>query len=197
MNNRLFVLIVASICAAAVPASSQELKGPLVIQRAMNFESAVRDQSTSPRYVSINFTDENTGLTQHTCVFGWDLVIAISREYGIDHSKAIEIALKSQNYSFHFSKKSALDALPIKFSEEDFVNVREHLAPLSDEMLRAGLSTWLNNEYREPRLRAAAACVLVERGLEVAVSDRSRSLYIPKNTSDQNGIKLLYDIDKY
>ena len=197
MNNHLFIFIIALICAATVPASSQESGGPLMIQRAMNFESAVRDHSTSPLYVSINLTDENTGLNQHTCVFGWDLVIAISREYGISHSKAIEIALKSKDYSFHFSKKSALDALPIQFSEEDFVNVREHLAPLSNETLRAGLSTWLNNEYRESRSRAAAACVLVERGLEVAVSDRNRSLYIPKNTSDPNRINLLYDIDKY
>ena len=197
MNRRLFNLVFLLICSTEFHASSQELTGPATIQRAMNFESAVRDQSTAPRYVSINFTDENTGLTQHTCVFGRDLVIAISREFGVGNSQAIDIALKSHDYSFHFSKKNALDALPIQFSQKDFLSVRERIAPLSDEMLRAGLINWLNNEYREPRFRAAAACVLVERGLQVAVSDRSRSLYIPKNTSDKNNINLLYDIDRY
>jgi hypothetical protein len=160
---------------------------PVIRQSAQSFARALGEASTAPHYVQIWIAENENEPGQLTCVFGEDLNLAIRREMRIAANsdgiaQAKEIALKNRERRFHFTQPDALAAIKPTFSEADLDAARAHLAPLSDDQIRAGLrfSPWgaLHKEYASPHVQAPAACALIERGMSPGRGDRAPALYV-------------------
>jgi hypothetical protein len=160
---------------------------PVIRQSEQSFAQALGEVSSAPHYVQIWLAENASDPGQLTCVFGWDLNLAIRREMHIAASsdgivQAKEIALKNRERRFRFTQPDALAAIKPAFSEADLDAARARLAPLSNDQIRAGLrfgSTGsLHEEYANRRDQAAAACALIERGMSPGMGDRVHALYV-------------------
>jgi hypothetical protein len=177
----LFVSALAMLNAADV--------GPIQSQRS--FEAAIRNHSTAPSYVMITVVDDATGEARTACTTANFLLGAIHREHDLGYdgdslAMAERLALENTAHVFHFSKRSALENIPIQYSQQDIETVREKLAGLSAEQLRDGFSSYgyLHAIYRSKphkqhvAYRDATACVLIERGLSPGMGDIGDALWI-------------------
>lgn len=187
---RYFVLA-ALLLASAAGALAQHAQGsplaPQVSQSAASFARAVQEMSSAPHYVRVvvRGSADPTGVV--SCVAGWDLNVAIRREYSLPSTaegmqKASEIAIARTDRTFLFTNAAALALVMPTFSDQDLSEAPAGLASLSEQELRAGfsLSPWghLHEHYRNRKQRDAAACVLIERGMSPGIDDRSRAVYI-------------------
>lgn len=160
---------------------------PVIRQSEQSFARALGEVSTAPHYVQIWIAESESEPGRLICVFGQDLNLAIRREKHIAANRdgiaqAKEIALKNRERRFHFTQPSAIAAIKPTFSETDLDAARAHLASLSNDQVRAGLSfsPWgtLHKEYASPRDQAAAACALIERGMSPGRGDLAPALYV-------------------
>jgi len=185
--KRLVVLLSMLAAARAWCAESAPDARPVKRQSEQSFAHALGEVSSAPHYVQIWLAENASDPGQLTCVFGADLNLAIRREMHIAASsdgivQAKEIALKNRERRFRFTQPDALAAIQPTFSEADLDAARARLAPLSNDQIRAGLrfSPWgaLHKEYANPRDQAAAACVLIERGMPPRRGDLPSALYV-------------------
>jgi len=186
LKSQVLSLILVVLSAVCIPCHSEPFFSGLTTEQSRtSYEAAIRNQSTSPSYVLISVADSETGQLKRFCTTANFLLGAIHHEYGLgygpaDVSKAMEIALGSQNHVFRFHEKAALNNIRATYSEDDLATAAALLAPLSTEELRTKFSSL----YKASRLqtdgygRDAVACILIGRGLSPKLSDISGQVYI-------------------
>lgn len=152
-------------------------------QESKNFESALRNDSTSPSYVMISVIDAKATSMRTVCTFANALLGAIHREYDLPdelqgRSKAVEIALSNPTRVFRFTKQQAINNIPVTYSVADLDAARAAFSPLSDIELEKMFSSLYSRRPAAKLSRDATACVLIERGFSPRMADRSAQLYV-------------------
>lgn len=141
---KLSPLLITLVMTSALAAES--FSGGQFIQSRASYEAAIPNHSTSPSYVLITVVDARTESARSICTTANLLIGAIHREYGLgydlaDISKSDEIALSNQTHVFRFTKRDALNNIPITYSGGDLAAARAFLAPLSAAELKDKFSS--------------------------------------------------------
>jgi len=161
-------------------------------QSDASYESAIRNQSTSPSYVMITVVETKTGVVRPTCTGANFLLGAIVIEDGLSYdrdgaTRAMQIALRNRNHTFKFSKQEALRNVERHYTDEELANIRRALQGRSvSEVLQAVNSDRTLTELVHGRtfwerywgLQEAAACVLIERGESPVLADITGQLFV-------------------
>lgn len=161
------------------------------LQSQVSFEAAVRDTSTSPRYVAVTIVDDRDGTSHPACVTANLFEGAVMRQRGLAFDRAgvdeaERFILATPTHVFHFSKPEAFANLPPSFTPGELASVHRQLQGLSVTALRVGFSDngSLHSIYLGHGrdgflvLRDATACVLFERGLSSGELDMTARLWI-------------------
>jgi hypothetical protein len=178
--------VIAMLCAVVLSAHAQEY-----VQSSASYEEAIRgsfvSMTTSPAYVKIVVVNARTGEEHPTCTTANFLAGAIHRQYGLGYDaegfkRAEMLAMSAQDHRFVFSDASALQNIPLSFSAQELLEVRERFSALSNDELRDGLrlKPWgkLRDVFPGGRYQDAIACVLIEHGLSPYQADISGQVFV-------------------
>lgn len=176
----LFVIAMSTVSAAETYSKANSA------QESKNFESALRNDSTSPSYVMISVIDAKATSMRTVCTIASVLLGAIHREYDLPYdlqgrAKAVEIALSIPTHVFRFTKQTAIDNIPVT-SAADVDAARAAFSSLSDVELKTMFSS-LDSRRPANLSRDATACVLIERGFSPRMADRSAQVYVEPLTN--------------
>ena len=165
--------------------------GAKAAQDQARYERAISDNSTSPYFVLVTIKDDISRNVFTGCVTANFLKGAIFREIGgdwgptedIEKRQAVlaamriadEIALKSTNHEFHFSKQAAIDNVRLQYTEDELIQARQAvkslglkaMAPNSPERRSLGKLQW----------SAALACAIIEAGGSARRADITSEVY--------------------
>ena len=158
------------------------------------FERAVKEMS-SPRYVLCQVRDSQTKSVQTVCVLGPALVEAIQIEHGWNYTgriKAKGLALRHWNEPFAFQNPNATARVGPRYTPRQLAEIRAKLSRFTNRELKSQLRRRRSGEPTDLEKicsaqgspisyasRAAAAHVLLERGILVANDDRTGQLRSP------------------
>jgi hypothetical protein len=142
MASVLFALMITGgdCCAAAEFVQSEE-----------HFERAIRNRSTRHYVVYVTIVNDNTAAAYTGCHSAGFLIGAIYREHNDRDSDsfsweaAIRTALANSSHVFHFSRKEAIDNLPL--DERQLQHYRE-----ACELVRQGKSVFFADLTGELRI---------------------------------------------
>lgn len=100
------------------------------VQPQVIFEKAIRSGSTHSYVVFATYVNDHTGEARTECMPAKLFISAIHREHGLggspaSHEEAIQIALRSPDRIFHFSKQSAIDNIPAFHDSLPYRNSRD------------------------------------------------------------------------
>ena len=180
MDPLLIALLLAATQAADAPAEP--------MQAADSYEAALKNHSTSPSYVRISVS--TGGAWRTTCTTANLLQGAVMLENGLrgdTHgiAKAERLALANTTQHFHFSRPEAMANLPDLVSNDDLALMHRRFNDFTAEELRAGLayrgSLRPLVEHLTDKVRNAAACALIERGLSPWQADISGQLFVTRD----------------
>jgi hypothetical protein len=109
----LAVVLSVALLSYSVSRASAEAE---TLQPQAQFESAIRNRSTSPNLILFTMVDDRTGDSLTGCTLAPLLLGAILKERdpqqrAISVQEAVQIALSNTSHVFHFSRQSALDNL--------------------------------------------------------------------------------------
>jgi len=160
-------------------------------QDQQQYQRAISDTSTPHYFVLVTVKDDVSGNAFTGCVSANSLKGAIFRELGGDWGpsddadkrqaalaishRADEIALKSSDHEFHFSKRAALDNVRPHYTEDELIEARKAvkslglkaMAPNTPERKSLGKLQW----------SAALACAIIEAGGSARQADITSEIY--------------------
>ena len=159
--------------------------GVKAAQDQAHYERALSNNSTSPSFVLITIIDDRTGKTVTGCVQANFLRGAIFLELGGDWKnvddglmrKADEIALKSIDHTFHFSKGTALANVSLRYTEADLADAEKIVQSIGVKALERPA---VNNAWRsmgKMQWNAALACAIIEQGASARQADITGQFY--------------------
>lgn len=161
--------LAALVLVATFADASEEGKG--------DFETALRNESTSPSYVLVTIDDGSS--RREACIAAPFLLGAIHKEFRIPYSsagnaEALRRALSAQGRAFHFRSPAAIKNVTPRYSENTLREVQERIANVPTEQLRKAVAA----ECRATEKRDACAHILLKKGLPCRIADRSGSLLV-------------------
>ena|SRR5215471_1127945 len=157
------------------------------------YREAILKESTAPLYVLFTLGDAKTGSKRVVCTTANFLLGAIHVEYHLDYDdtglkRGYAIALRQPGHCFSFANRKALENIAGGDTPEMIAKIRQQFGALSDAQLRKAVE---NNQFddwcqaHQPRgkfenCQAAAAHLLLERGILVGQGDWAPNLYIER-----------------
>jgi hypothetical protein len=185
-----FAIIFLSICAPDLAGAAQGH-----YTRSM-FERAVKEMS-SPRYILCQVRDPRTNSVETVCVPGPALVDAIQIEHDwnytiLGRTKAKGLAMRHWSEPFTFQNSNARARVGPRYTSRQLTEIRGRLSRFTNRELksqlrrrRSGTTTELQQIWAAKETpisyvsRAAAAHVLLERGILVANDEQTGQLRMP------------------
>ena len=162
-------------------------------QDQQQYQRAISDNSTSPYFVLVTINDGVSGNAFTGCVSANFLKGAIFRQLGGDWGppedaerrqaalatmrKADEIALRSIDHEFHFSKQAALDDVRLQYTEDDLTEARQAVKSLGLKAMAMGSNTPERKSLGKLQRSAALACAIIEAGGLARRADITSEVY--------------------
>jgi hypothetical protein len=162
-------------------------------QDQQHYQKAVSDNSTSPYFVLVTITDDNSGTAFTGCVPANLLKGAIFRELGGDWgqpedaekrqtaravmARADEIALKSTDHEFHFSNPAALANIPVQYTPDELAEARKLVQSVGVTALGKSPDAIDRRTLGKLQWSAALACAIIEQGWSARRADITAQIY--------------------